>query len=115
MKCLSNICIRERETSGKIPAQVLIKSPAVGSASHHRMWRTWSYKNLMKAHLGCRSVKSVRWAIKKVLAQTKMMYDESKVIVVISRSSFLPEEQERRISKGYCRYDRPSSINLYIC
>ena len=44
-----------------------------------------------------------------------MMYDKSKVIVVISKSSFLLEEQERRISRGYCRYDRPNSIYLYIC
>ena len=44
-----------------------------------------------------------------------MMCDKSRVIVVMSKSSFLPEEQERRISKSYCRYDRPSSIYLCIC
>ena len=43
-----------------------------------------------------------------------MMCDKSMVIVVISKSSFLPKEQERRISKGYCRNDRPSSIYIYI-
>ena len=44
-----------------------------------------------------------------------MMYDTSGVTVVISKSSFLPEELERRISRGYCRCDRPSSIYVHIC
>ena len=69
----------------------------------------------MKVRLGCRNVRSVRYAVKKVPAQTKMMYDKNGVIVVISKSSFLLEEQERRILKGYCRYNRPSSIYLCIC
>ena len=43
-----------------------------------------------------------------------MMYDKSEVIVVILKSSFLPKKQERRILRGYCRYDRPSSMYLYI-
>ena len=43
-----------------------------------------------------------------------MMYDKNRVIVVISKSSFLPKEQERRISRDYCRNDRPSSIYIYI-
>ena len=47
--------------------------------------------------------------------QTKMMYDKRRVIVVILKSSFLPMEQERRISRGYCKYDRPNNIYLYIC
>ena len=42
-----------------------------------------------------------------------MMHDKSRAIVVTSKSSFLPEEPERRISRGYCRGDRPSS--LYLC
>ena len=64
----------------------------------------------MKARLGCQNVRSVRWAVKKAFAQTEVMYDKSRVIVVISKSSFLPEEQKRRISRDYCRDDRPSSI-----
>ena len=68
----------------------------------------------MKARLVCRNVRSVRWAVKKVPTQIKMKYDKSRVIVVISKSSFLPEEQERRISRGYCRYDRPNNLYLYI-
>ena len=70
----------QRKTSEKIPARVPIKSTAVGSASHRR---TWSHINLMKACLGCRSIRSVRWAVKKVHAQTEIMYDKSGVIVVI--------------------------------
>ena len=69
----------------------------------------------MKARLGCQSVRSVCWVVKKVSVQTEMMYDKSRVIVVISKSSFLLEQQERRISRGYCRCGRSSSIYLYIC
>ena len=58
--------------------------------------------------------KSVHWVVKKVPTQTEMMYDKSRVIIVISKSSFLPEEQERRISRGYCRNDRSSSMHIYI-
>jgi len=36
------------------------------------------------------------------------------VTVVTSKSSFLPEELERRISKDYCRGVRPSYIYIYI-
>ena len=43
-----------------------------------------------------------------------MMYDKSRVIVLILKSSFPPEEQERRISKGYYRYDRSTSVYIYI-
>ena len=64
----------------------------------------------MRVCLECRSVRSMRWAVKKVLALTKMMYNKSGVIVVILKSFFLSEEQKRRISRGYCRNDRPSSI-----
>ena len=39
-----------------------------------------------------------------------MMCDKREIIVVISKSPFLLEEQKRRISRGYCRDDRPSSI-----
>ena len=68
----------------------------------------------MNARLGCRSVRSVRWAVEKVPAQTEMAYDKGKVIVVISNSSFLPDEQKRRIFRGYCRNGRPISVYIYI-
>ena len=68
----------------------------------------------MKARLGCRSVRRMHCAVEKVPVQTEMMYDKNRVIVVISKSSFLPEEQERIISMGYCRNDKPSSIYIYI-
>ena len=34
--------------------------------------------------------------------------------MVVSKSSFLPKEQKRRISRGYCRNDRPSYVYIYI-
>ena len=105
--------IISKRTSGKIPAQVQTKFSVVGSASCRRTWGTWSCRNLMKARFRCWSVRSVRWAVKKALVQTEVMYDKRGVIVVISKSSFLPEEPERRISKGYCRGGRPSST--YLC
>ena len=64
----------------------------------------------MKVRLGCRNVRSVHWAVKKAFAQTEVMYNKSRVIVVISKSSFLPKEQKMRISRGYCRDDRLSSM-----
>ena len=57
----------------------------------------------------------MRCAVKKVPAQIEMMYDKNGVIVVILKSLFLPKKQDRRILRGYCRYDRPSSMYLYIC
>ena len=55
----------------------------------------------------------MRWAVEKILAQTKMTYDNSRVIVVISKSSFFPrnkERERRRISRGYCRDGRPRMV-----
>ena len=43
-----------------------------------------------------------------------MMYDEHGVTIVTSKSSFLPEELERRISRGYYRGERPG-VHMYIC
>ena len=108
-----NIYIKERVTSGKIPTHVLVRSSAVGSASHHRTWGTRSRQNLMKTRLICRSVRSMLWAVKKASAQLKVMYDKRRVMVVTSKSSSLPEEPERRISRGYYRSDRPR--NIYLC
>ena len=39
-----------------------------------------------------------------------MMCGKSEVIIVILKSSFLPEEPKRRISSGYYRDDKSSSI-----
>ena len=53
--------------------------------------------------------------LKKVLTQTEMMHDKSRVVVVTSKSTFLPEESEMRISRGYCMGDRPNiCIYMYI-
>ena len=40
----------------------------------------------------------------------KVMYDKNGVLGVVSKSSFLPKEQNRRISRGYCRVNGPNSI-----
>ena len=42
-----------------------------------------------------------------------MMYDKSRVIKVISKYSFLSEEQKRRILRGYCRVIGPV-VYIYI-
>ena len=38
------------------------------------------------------------------------MYDKGMMVVVMSKSFFLPEEQNRGISRGYCRDIRPSRM-----
>ena len=43
----------------------------------------------------------------------EVRYDKHGVIVVISKSSFLPEELERRILRDYCRAGRPS-MHIYV-
>jgi len=111
---LNNIYIKEGVTNGKIPARILANSLAIGSASHRRSWGTWSHKNLIKAHLVCRSVRTMYWTVKKIFAHLKVMCDEHGVTIMTSKSSFLFEELERRISKGYCRGDRPKNAYLYI-
>ena len=90
-----------------------MKSSVVESAMCHKMWGTWSCKNLMKARLGCQSVKSVRWVVKKAPIQTEVIKDTWGAIKVISNYSILREAPERRISRGYCKGGRPSG--MYIC
>ena len=68
---LGSIYIKGNVTSGKIPAWISTKSSAAGFASLRRMWGTWSNKNLMKAHFGCRRVMSMPWAVKKAHMQSK--------------------------------------------
>ena len=111
---LSGIYSKEKVTSEKIPAQVPAKSLVVGSASRRRTWGTRSSKNLMRACLICRSVRSVSWAVKKASTQAEVMYNEHGLAKVTSKSSFLLEEPERRILKGYCRGIGPRS-SLSMC
>ena len=68
----------------------------------------------MNVRLGCQSVRSMHWVVKKVPVQVEMMYDKSGAIVVTSKSSFLLKELNERILRGYCRGDRPSSMYLGI-
>ena len=50
------------------------------------------------------------WATKKASVQTEVMYGKNRVVVTILKSSFLPEEQKKRISRGYCRDVKPNRI-----
>ena len=53
------------------PREVPAKSSTVGSASYHRMWGTWSCKNLMRVSLKCRSIRSRPRAVKKGICIVK--------------------------------------------
>ena len=112
---LGRIYIKGIATSGKIPTLFLPRFSVIGFASRRRTWGTGSRKNLIKACLVCQSIRRVSWAVKKVSTQAKVMCDEHRLARVMSRSSFLPEEPERRISRGYCRGIGPkSSLSTYI-
>ena len=111
---LGNIYIKKIGISRKIPIRVLAKSSVVGSVSLRRTWGTGSRKNLMKARLQCRSIRSMSWPVKKASSQSGVVYGVHSVSIVTSKSSFLLEEPERRISKGYCRDIRPRSpLSMY--
>ena len=107
---MRSIYTKERVRSGRIPAWFLTKSSVVGLTSRCRTWGTESRKKLMKMRLKCRNIRSVLWTVEKTPAQTEVMYGKSGVIVVILKSSFFPEEQKRRIFRGYCRNDRPRNV-----
>jgi len=112
---LRGIYIKEGVRSGKIHAQYPTKTLAVGFASRRRTWGTRSRKNLMKARLECQSTRSVPWAVKKASSLAEVGCREQRATTVTSKSSFLPEEPERRISRGYCRGIGPrSSLFMYI-
>ena len=112
---LRGIYTKERVRSGKIPAWFPTKPSTVGFASHHRTYGTGSRKNLMKMHLECWSTKSMPLAIKKASSQAEVGCDGLRATTMVSKSSFLPEEPERRISRGYCRGIRfRSSLSMYI-
>ena len=69
----------------------------------------------MKACLECQSTRSVPWAVKKASSLAEGGCRECRATIVTSKSSFLPKEPKRRISKGYCRGMRPkSSLFMYI-
>ena len=54
-------------------------------------------------------------AVKKAFVQAKVMCDGHRLARVISKSFFLAEEPERRISRGYCRDIRPrSSLSIFV-
>ena len=107
---MSGIYIKEKITSEKIPAQVPVESSTIESASRRRTWGTWNRKNLMRARFVCRSVRSVPWAVKKAYTQSGIKYDKGRMVMAILKSSFMPEEQKRGISRGYCRNIRPSRM-----
>ena len=112
---LSGIYIKEGVRSGKIPVWFPAKSSAVGFAWHCRTWGAESRKILMNTCLMWRSVKSMPQAIKKVPTQSEVTCNEQAISVVTSKSSFLPEEPKRRISRGYYRDIGPrSSLSMYI-
>ena len=106
---LRGIYIKEEAKSGKTPARDPIRTSAVKSTSHHRTWGTWSRKNLLKVHLECQNVRSMSWVVKKASSRAEVECREYRVITVMSKYSFLPEEPERRISRGYCRGIGPRS------
>ena len=106
---LRGIYIKEEARSGKIPAWYPTKTFAVRFASCRRMWGTRSRKNLIKTHLKCQSPKSMPWVVKKASSLTEVGCREHRATIVTSKSSFLPEELERRISRGYCRGIGPRS------
>ena len=67
-------------------------------------------------HPECRSVGSVHWAVEKMFAQTEMTYGKSRVIMVDIKILlfFFSLGGKEENFEGYCRYDRPSSIYIYI-
>ena len=99
---MRGIYIKGEARSGKIPARYPTKVSVVGCASCHRTWGTRGHKNLMRARLECRSTRNVPRADKK----TSLLAEEGgkghRTTVVTLKSSFLPEDTERRISRGYC-------------
>ena len=112
---MRGIYIKEGVRSGKIRAWYPTKTSAVGLASRRRTWGTGSRKNLMKVRLECQSTRSVPWAVKKASSLAKVGCREHRATTVTSKSSFLPEEPKRRISRGYCRGMVPkSSLFMYI-
>ena len=57
----------------------------------------------MKVRLECHNIRNVPWAVKKASLLAEERAKEHRATTVTSKSSFLPEDPERRISRGYCR------------
>ena len=93
---LKGIYIKEEVRSEKIPARYPTKTSAVRFTSRRRTWGTRSRKNLIRARLECQSVRSVGCK-------------EHRATTMASKSSFLLEDLERRILRGYYRGIRPQS------
>ena len=104
------VFVLEGKESGKIPAQVPMRFSAIGSSSCCKTWGTWSCRNLIQTRPGCLNVRSVRWVVGKASMHTKVTYDKKRIIMVISKSSFFPRSQKRRIFRGYCRDGRSKRI-----
>ena len=68
----------------------------------------------MNERLENRSNRSKPWAIKKEIAKSDTVHDEHNVIFVTSKSSFLPEELERRLLRGYCEGEKLKSTSLHM-
>ena len=100
---LSGIYTEERVKSGKIPARFPAKPSTIGFASRHRTWGTKSCKNLMRTCLERCNARGMSWAVKKASLQVEEGSNGHRANEETSKSSFLPEEPERRISRGYCR------------
>ena len=100
---MRGIYIKGKARSGKIPARYPTKVSAVGCASRRRMWGTRGRKNLMRARLKCRSTRNVPRAVKKASLLAEERGKGHRTTVVTTKSSLLPEDPERRISRGYCR------------
>ena len=100
---LRGIYIKGEARSWKILARYPTKVSVVGCASCSKTWGTRGRKNLMRAHLECRSARNVPRAVKKASFLAEERGKGHRTIVVTSKSSFLPKDSERRISRGYCR------------
>ena len=53
----------------------------------------------MRTHLTCRSIRSGSWAVKKASSQLEVVCDEHRETIMTLKSSFLPNEPKRRISR----------------
>ena len=97
---LRGIYIKGEARSGKILDQYPTKVLVVRCASCNRTWGTRGRKNLMRARLECRSARNVPRAVKKASFLAEERGKGHRTIVVTSKSSLLPEDPERRISRG---------------
>jgi len=104
------VFVLEGKESRKIPAQVPMRSLAIGSLSCRRTWGTQSRRNLIQTRPVCRNARSVCWAVGKASTHTEVTYGKKRIVMVISKSSFFLRSQKRRISRGYCRDGRPRRV-----